>query len=139
MKCLRLFLDGKGRARRAEYWSWILFSVVLSVIAAILDGALFGFNPYTSQANTQAFSAVVGLALVAPSASVMSRRFHDVGLSGWLVAAVFLGYFVAGFMAAMQPAIGGLLVIVVAVAVIIVTVLPSKPGDNQYGPNPKGL
>jgi len=138
MKSLRLYVNGKGRARRAEYWWWIAFTVALSFAAAILDVVLFGYNSYTNQANVQVISLIAGLAVLAPTLSVMSRRFHDVGVSGWLVAPVFAGYFVGGVVAAVQPALGGLLVIVIGIAVLVVTVLPSKPGANQYGPNPKG-
>lgn len=144
-KCFRLFIDGKGRARRAEYWWWILFTVVVSLVASVLDVVLFGFNEYTAQPNNQVFNLIVSLALLAPTVSVMSRRFHDVGLSGWLVAGVVAASFVGYFIVGMEMASGGsgilgnLIVLAVGVATIVVTVMPSKPGPNQYGPNPKGL
>lgn len=68
----------------------------------------------------------------------MSRRFHDVGLNGWLVAAVFGAYVVGGALANTGSPTGGLVVLIAMIGAIIVTVLPSKPGENQYGPNPKG-
>ncbi len=137
-KCLRLYANGKGRARRAEYWWWVLFAVVVSIVATILDGVLFGWNMYTSQPNTPLVSGLLGLALLAPGVSVMSRRFHDVGLNGWLVAAVFGAYVVGGALANTGSPTGGLVVLIAMIGAIIVTVLPSKPGENQYGPNPKG-
>ena len=137
-KCLRLYFNGKGRARRSEYWWWVLFAVVVSIIATILDGLLFGWNMYTSQPNTPLVSGLLGLGLLAPGISVMSRRFHDVGLSGWLVAGVFGAYVVGGALANTGSPIGGLVVLVTAIAALVVTFLPSKPGENQYGPNPKG-
>lgn len=138
-KCFRLFANGKGRARRSEYWWWVVFTVVVGIITYIADAAVFGLNPYTNLANTQAISTVVSLALAAPGISVMSRRFHDVGLSGWLVAGVFGAYLLGVVLAFGNEAIGGLVVLAVMAAVLIVTLLPSKPGDNQYGPNPKGV
>lgn len=137
-KCFRLYADGKGRARRAEYWWWALFAFCLALVAYLLDAMAFGLNPNTSQPNTQAFYLIASLATLAPGISVLSRRFHDVGLNGWLVAGVFGTYIIgAGAMAAAMPA-GAVLVGVVLLALLVVTIIPSRPGDNQYGPNPKG-
>jgi uncharacterized membrane protein YhaH (DUF805 family) len=138
-KCLRLYADGKGRARRAEYWWWTLAVFALVFVAAVLDAMLFGVNTYTSEPNQQILSSLAALAIVAPSISVMSRRFHDVGLSGWLVAGVF-GAYLLGFVGIQENEDAGAVIIVLAgLAALVVTVLPSKPGANQYGPNPKGV
>lgn len=147
-KCFRLYFDGKGRARRAEYWWWVLFTVGVYFVTSIVDMS-FGFNQY-GQANSQVVSTLGGLVLLAPGVSVTARRFHDVGLSGWLVAAFFGAYFFAGMLTGAGGAMGmasgdftmvGLGVIVMlgaGVAQLVITVMPSKPGANQYGPNPKG-
>ncbi|WP_395645725.1 DUF805 domain-containing protein [Terricaulis sp.] len=136
-KCLRLFIDGKGRARRAEYWYWVLFTAIVGVVAYVLDYALTGggvmYNP-----SGGVIGALANIALLAPSLSVMSRRFHDVGLSGWLVAAVFGVFFVAGMVASVSPTLGGLLLLGACIGVIVVLVRPGQPGSNQYGEDPKG-
>lgn len=118
-KCFRLYLNGLGRARRAEFWWFALAYFVASFVAAVLDLSLFGVNPYTSEPNSLLITAVVGLGLVCPMVSVSSRRFHDVGLNGWLVALGFVPY------------IGWLFIMVVGF-------IPGQPGENKYGPNPKG-
>lgn len=137
-KCLRLFVDGKGRARRAEYWWWVAFTAAVSVVAYLIDVMVSGINSLTSMPNSQFISSVASIAFLAPGVSVLSRRFHDVGLSGWLVAGAF-GVYVIGFMAnaAAMPA-GLVLVFAAALGVLIVALIPSRPGPNQYGPNPKG-
>ena len=137
-KCLRLYADGKGRARRAEYWWWVAFVVSISIVAYLIDLGVGGMNPYTSTPNSQVISGVAGLALLAPGIAVLSRRFHDVGLNGWLVGGVFIAYIIGAAMAAAAMPIGGLLVIITGIGVLIVAVVPGKPGSNQYGPNPKG-
>jgi uncharacterized membrane protein YhaH (DUF805 family) len=140
-KCLRLYANGKGRARRSEYWWWTLFAVGVSIVATIADGMIFGWNMYTSQPNTPLLSGILGLGLISPGISVMSRRFHDVGLSGWLVAAVFCAYVIGAALANMSPdsaVLGGLIVLAALAFALVVAFLPSKPGENQYGPNPKG-
>lgn len=138
-KCLRLYVNGQGRARRAEFWWWALFTFVVGLVAAIIDYGVGGVNPYTGQANSQVVTAVANLALLCPNISVMSRRFHDVGLSGWLVAAFFGAFFVGGLLMAEAPSAGALIFLAALIGVIVVAVMPSKPGPNQYGPNPKGL
>jgi len=136
-KCFKLYFDGKGRARRAEYWWWILFTVIVSIGAVIVDIGISGINPYTNQPNSQFVNMIASLALLAPSLSVTSRRFHDVGLSGWLVAAAFAAYAVGWLMMAAAMPLGALIILATAIAVLVITVIPSRPGANQYGPNPK--
>ena len=137
-KCWRLYLNGTGRARRAEYWWWTLGTVVISAVLYVADAALFGMDPYTQQPSTQALSGLFGLAVLAPSISVASRRFHDVGLSGWLVGAFYGALFVGGLLGAAMNPVGALIAVVAIVAMLVILLLPSKAGENQYGPNPKG-
>ncbi|QGZ95925.1 DUF805 domain-containing protein [Terricaulis silvestris] len=137
-KCFRFYFNGKGRARRAEYWWWILFTVALAFVASFIDVMAFGYNTYTSQPNNQVFNMIATLAVLSPSIAVTSRRFHDVGLSGWLVAAVFGVYLVAGMMMAAMMPLGAVLFGATILVSLVITVIPSRPGPNQYGPNPKG-
>lgn len=138
-KCLRMYLNGAGRARRAEYGWWLVFIFVVSLIAYFVDASVSGLS-YMNQPNAQIISSVVGLALFAPGISVMSRRFHDLGFTGWLVAGIFAAYLVAYmFVAYGEAAVGGLIFLLTAAVVFGIVFVPSKAGPNQYGPNPKGL
>jgi hypothetical protein len=38
----------------------------------------------------------------------------------------------------MSETLGGFIILLAAIAVLVVALLPSKPGANVYGPNPKG-
>jgi uncharacterized membrane protein YhaH (DUF805 family) len=60
------------------------------------------------------------LAFLLPSIAVAVRRLHDTGRAGWWVLLGFI------------PIIGW-------IALIYFYVLDSQPGDNRYGPNPKGV
>ena len=40
----RNYATFSGRARRAEYWWFILFSVIVSAILSVIDGAVFGYS-----------------------------------------------------------------------------------------------
>jgi uncharacterized membrane protein YhaH (DUF805 family) len=117
-KCLRLYVDGKGRARRREYGWFFAFAFVAGLVAGILDIMIGGFDPYTGQARSFIFVLIAGAALIAPTVSVASRRAHDFGQTGWLAALVCIPYI--GWIAA-----------------IVFIFIPGQGGPNQYGPDPK--
>jgi uncharacterized membrane protein YhaH (DUF805 family) len=116
-KCLRLYIDGKGRARRAEYGWFAVFLIIAVLIAVMLDIALYGYNPYTSAPNDYAFSWLL-LALMPPSISAASRRAHDFGQSGWLAILTIVPY------------LGWL-------AILAFVFIEGQASQNQHGPNPK--
>jgi uncharacterized membrane protein YhaH (DUF805 family) len=118
-KCFRLYFDGKGRARRAEFGWFFVFAFVLGMICGFLDVSLSGINPYTGVANSYLITTIVGLALLAPTIAAASRRAHDFGQSGWLAILVAIPYL--GVLAA-----------------LVFIFIPGQPGANQHGPNPKG-
>ena len=60
------------------------------------------------------------LAFLLPSIAVAIRRLHDTGRTGWWLLLAFI------------PIIG-------AIVLIVFYCLDSQPGDNEYGPNPKGV
>src|SRR5262245_60667493 len=64
-----------GRAPRSEFWYWILFVVILQIIAQIVD-ALIGIP---------ALEAIVSLGLLLPGISVSIRRLHDIDRTGWWI------------------------------------------------------
>ena len=64
-----------GRARRAEYWYFALFSTIISIVLSLV-GELINFP---------ALSTVYTLAVLLPSIAVGVRRMHDVGKSGWFI------------------------------------------------------
>lgn len=66
---LKKYADFNGRARRKEYWMFVLIYMVINVIFALL--------------GMDIISIIVGLALLIPSISIGTRRLHDTGRSGW--------------------------------------------------------
>lgn len=104
-----------GRARRSEYWFFVLFQVIVCVVAAILDSVLGLTIGDLSYGVLYCLSA---LALLLPSLAVVIRRLHDIGRSGWWI------------LIALVPFIGGLVLLVFAC-------LDSQPQANKYGPSPK--
>ena len=106
-----------GRARRKEYWLFVLFNLIASIIIGVIAGVLAGAT------GVGAFSylgSIYSLAVLIPGFAVLFRRLHDTGRSGWWWLIAFI------------PIIG-------VIVLIVFCCLDSQPGENQYGPNPKGL
>jgi uncharacterized membrane protein YhaH (DUF805 family) len=116
-KCLLHYVNGHGRARRREFWWFALFCFAVLVAAASVDIAAFGVG-FNGDPNLALFTALAFVALIAPLASVAVRRFHDVGLSGWLTLFGLIPYLGLVFIA-------------------VVGLIPGAPEPNRHGPNPK--
>lgn len=77
-----------GRARRAEYWWWILFAILAALIVGVLDSALFG--GMHMMRDTGPLSAILSIALLLPGLAVGARRLHDTDRSGWWLLLIFI-------------------------------------------------
>jgi uncharacterized membrane protein YhaH (DUF805 family) len=64
----------KGRARRKEYWMFILLNMLVAFVVGFVDG-LIGTAP--------ALGGLYNLAVLLPSIAVAVRRLHDSDRSGW--------------------------------------------------------
>ena len=74
----------EGRARRSEYWTFVLFYCLVIVALAIVDGLA---GTFSEEAGIGLFSGLFVLATFVPSLAVMVRRLHDTDRSGWWVSA----------------------------------------------------
>tara|TARA_R100000005_G_scaffold96344_1_gene82558 strand:- start:2504 stop:2887 length:384 start_codon:yes stop_codon:yes gene_type:complete len=104
-----------GRARRKEYWFFVLFNILASIALGIVDGITGTFN---DEMGVGLLGGIYWLAVLIPAIAVAVRRLHDTGRTGWWLLLCLI------------PVIGGLVL-------LIFMVFDSEPGDNQYGPNPK--
>jgi uncharacterized membrane protein YhaH (DUF805 family) len=111
--CLRQYVGFTGRARRSEYWWFVLFGLIVSIVADLID-AMLGTM---SDTNVGVFGAIAGLALLLPSIAVAIRRLHDTSRTGWWILI-------------------GLIPIVGWIILIVFYVQDSHP-DNKYGSSPK--
>lgn len=83
ISCFHQYTSASGRATRAEYWWFFLFTSLVYVVTLGMGllGALVGG---ASWANLPITLIVISwLVLVPPSISVLIRRLHDAGHSGW--------------------------------------------------------
>jgi len=116
LKVLKQYADFNGRARRMEYWMFVLFNVIFAIVAIILDN-LLGLR-FSDEIPYGFIYLVYGLATFIPGLAVAVRRLHDIGKSGWWI-------FIA-----LIPLIGG-------IWLIILYATEGTPGVNEYGMNPK--
>lgn len=101
-----------GRARRKEFWMFVLVNIIVSVVLSVVDNAL-GLKMGASGI----LGSIYSLAIFIPSIAVQARRLHDTGRSGWWQLIVFT---------------------IIGIPVLIYWYASDgEPGSNQYGPNPK--
>jgi uncharacterized membrane protein YhaH (DUF805 family) len=114
LKVLRQYVDFTGRARRTEYWMFILFSFIILIVLGVLDNLMgMAFVP----GSYGPLGLIYILAVFLPSLGVGVRRLHDTGRSGWWM------------LLAPIPLVGIVLIVFLAIE--------GDRGPNAYGPDPK--
>lgn len=117
LKVLKQYADFSGRARRTEYWMYLLFNLIFAVIAAVLDNILgLKFTPEIPYGYLYLLYALVTFL---PGLAVSVRRLHDVDKSGWFLFISLI------------PIIGG-------IWLLVLYATEGTQGRNQYGDDPKG-
>ena len=72
--CFSKYVDFSGRARRSEYWYFLLFYVIVAIVVGIIDAII----------NSTILGLLLTIAFFLPSLAVTIRRLHDTSRSGWL-------------------------------------------------------
>jgi uncharacterized membrane protein YhaH (DUF805 family) len=122
------YVNFSGRARRSEYWYWVLFAVIVAIIAIYLDmryfpewvtaSAAVAEGTASAQATGGPITALVGLGLFLPGLAVTVRRLHDTDRRGWWILL-------------------GLIPIIGIIVLIVFYCTAGTPGPNRFGPDPK--
>lgn len=115
LKVLKNYAVFSGRASRKEYWMFVLFNIIFSIVAVILDNV---FGTAIEDLGYGLFYILYCLAVLIPALAVLVRRLHDIGKSGWMIFISLI------------PLIG-------AIWLLVLLVTEGNPEENQYGPNPK--
>ncbi len=66
--CFTKYADFSGCAKRPEFWWWVLFVFVASLVLGFVSHLVSG---------------LFSLATLIPSIAVTTRRLHDIDRSGW--------------------------------------------------------
>ena len=145
-----LLFSFQGRTRRSHFWiAWLLLFAASFIL---------GWIPF--------LGILLSLGLIWPNLAITVKRLHDMGLSGWLAAVPYVVGLVgsvlafgmigmsavanangldsedpAAVLALLGPAFGlfGIMFLVGIGFLLWIGLTDSKPGDNKYGPNPKGF
>ena len=133
--CFSKYADFSGRARRAEYWWWVLFNFGIAIVLMILDVAILGIE----SAGWGPLGTLGFLGLLFPNLAVNARRLHDTNRSGWwqlwsIPAVLIIAILTAA--SNVLGAIGGVAFLVFAVVYFIWLVTQGTKGSNQYGNDP---
>jgi uncharacterized membrane protein YhaH (DUF805 family) len=118
LKVWQQYADFRGRARRKEYWMFVLFNMLFVFIAYLLIVLSFAIQSKGSFSVIACLFVIYYLASIIPNLAVTVRRLHDIGNSGWWI------------LISLVPFIGGFWL-------LILLCTDSQPSSNQWGANPK--
>ncbi len=156
--CFKKFFDFKGRARRSEYWWFMLFTLVVWWVISFL-GTMTPVFTY--------IGLILVLLLSIPQFSALTRRLHDSNHSGWWVFAMFVCFlvFYGSFAVMLAPhmsalmgegdnmaitlavhpspqamsvaAVAGFCYFILFIITLVFAVMDSHWTENKYGSSPK--
>ncbi|MBE8737205.1 DUF805 domain-containing protein [Aeromonas veronii] len=107
---LKQYAVFSGRARRTEYWMFVLCNVIVMLLLGMVDKLISGDN--------ELISSIYSLAVLLPSLAVAARRLHDTDRSAWWLLL-------------------GLIPIIGTLVLIYFMVCNGQQGPNRFGDDPK--
>lgn len=117
LEALRKYAVFEGRARRMEYWMFVLINCLIIVVLSVVDTVVGLFSLGDS---VGALTGLYWLVVLVPSVAVTVRRLHDTDRSGWWA------------LLALLPVLG-------TIVLFVFCVLDGTPGANRFGENPKAV
>ena len=159
---LRKYAVFSGRARRTEYWGFMLLASVLPALflfAGIFSLPPDALNPEAMAPGSAALGlyeamwhvggfpraalllwAAMTLALFLPLLAVTVRRLHDIDRTGWWIALYALAPVVVALMLFSSPAalIVALPLNILSLILFVFTLLDGTVGPNRFGEDPRG-
>ena len=144
--CFSKYATFSGRAPRSEYWYFMLFGFIASLVATLIDSAI----------GVPIASLLIFLVLLLPSTAVFVRRLHDVDrTTGWALFPVpmLIGIFMLLWL---LDAVGGerfegvgfpvvvflvglvtwIVMLVILIVLLVWCCKRGTLGPNRYGPDP---
>ncbi|MGL5499424.1 MAG: DUF805 domain-containing protein [Aeromonas sobria] len=107
---LKQYAVFSGRARRTEYWMFVLCNVIVMLLLGMVDKLIGG--------DKELISSIYSLAVLLPSWAVAARRLHDTDRSAWWLLL-------------------GLIPIIGTLVLIYFMVCNGQQGPNRFGDDPK--
>lgn len=115
LEVLKKYAEFSGRARRKEYWFFVLFSSVIGIGLVVID---FLAGTIISDSGVGVMSGIYYLAVLIPGLAVSVRRLHDTDRSGWMM------------LIGLIPCVG--------LVLLFFMVQDGTRGRNKFGSDPKG-
>jgi uncharacterized membrane protein YhaH (DUF805 family) len=126
LDAFRKYADFSGRSRRAAYWYFVLFNVIVTFALAILASLLGALNGSEGVGVFGVLAFIVyglliiySLVIILPSLALSVRRLHDTDRSGWWVLINLVPFG--------------------SIVLLVFFLMDSTPGQNRFGLNPKGV
>lgn len=114
------YADFNGRARRKEYWMFLVCYMLLIFGLAIVGGII---SALTSSLYVMfifmGIMVLLALGILVPSIALAVRRLHDTGKSGLFYLLIFVPFG--------------------SIILIVFYIMEGDYGDNEYGPDPKQI
>lgn len=162
--CFKNYAKFSGRARRSEFWFFVLFNFVISSALNVVSQSLW----YATDSYAfLSISYIYSLAVAIPALAVTVRRLHDTGRSGWWLLAYYLPIvltvvlFVIFFVQLLSEfsfykldsiraedlpwttvwgvLLSLLLSLIFGILIFVWLCTDSQSGTNKYGPTPKEM
>ncbi|WP_445456080.1 DUF805 domain-containing protein [Flavobacterium sp. HNIBRBA15423] len=115
---LENYANFSGRARRSEYWYFVLANLIVQISLLILFAVFASMDLAGVGMIFYGILILYALGMFIPSLAVAVRRLHDVGKSGTF-------YFI-GFIPFIGP-----------IWLLVLFGTEGDNGTNKYGPDPK--
>ena len=116
LNVLKNYFGFGGRARRKEYWMFVLVNIIFTFVLGILDRML----GWERAGGEGILTTIYGVLVFIPWWAVQLRRLHDTDRSAWWLLVLLI------------PIVGWLVI-------IIFNCQNGTPGSNRFGADPKQL
>ena len=153
LKVLKNYVGFRGRARRKEYWMFILVNIIFTFVLELLDKML----GWQRAGGEGILTTIYGILVFLPWWAVQFRRLHDTGRSGWWWGAGIIATYGFGTIfvidlgisslinfppAAISAFLGKFVLFAIAyiayhIVMIVFLCQDSEPFENRYGESPK--
>ncbi|MHB8050853.1 MAG: DUF805 domain-containing protein [Coriobacteriia bacterium] len=115
IEVLKKYATFEGRARRTEYWMFVLFNMLIAMGLGFVEGML----GIAAETDASVLGSLYAVAVLLPSLAVGVRRLHDTNKSGWWMLLAFVP--------------------LANIALLVFFIEEGTAGFNQYGPDPKAV
>ena len=137
IKCFKLYCSFKGRASRKEYWGFVLFSLLLFCLLAVLLVVYYIILSDIDYKLSMYSYFFLNLFLIPPYISVSVRRLHDIGKNGWIICIFIIPILLWLF--TFNKTLSDLLIVCNLMLLFIWLNIACTKGNiekNKYGVNP---